>query len=136
MKKKKACRLPEGARHGTLPTVYKNVDGFDGGEFKVAYALLHPLLNGKPVVLKVDDGRLPKRSRVRVVRLFLAPLASFGLAGEGIVAGLETHGCEVFDPSTVTRMSFLRLGLSVRLSTAIARELNVLFKKGGKNGTT
>lgn len=134
---RKRTKLPTVAGHDRLAVVYGQFDRYSDREVDVARALLLPLSNGSPVVLRVDDRRLPRRRRASVVRLFLTPLSYFGISGEGVVAGLETHGCEVFDPSSVTHMAFVRLGLSARLSSAIARELNILFKKEGvDHGTT
>ena len=94
--------------------------------------LLGPLTRGVPVVLVVEDPRLPKRKRLSRVRLYLVPMKKQDQSIE-IVAGLETYGCEVFDPHTVTRMSFIRMGLNTRLSTVMASELNKLFNKGDRH---
>lgn len=94
-----------------------------------AQVLLQPLKQGIPVALLVEDRKLPKRNRAPLVRLFLVPASMFGSKEEYLVVSLETHGCEVVPVPNIDKFSFVRMGLSARLSSAIARELNILYAK-------
>lgn len=94
----------------------------------VAYGLLYPLRAGKPVVLVLDDHKLPKRRRADKPLLFLTPMSVYGPPSSKIVVALATHGCEVIDTSTAIRpVSFYRLGIRGDLSKALANELNAIF---------
>lgn len=100
--------------------------------------LLKPLLGGKPVVLEVQDSRMPKRKRVSKPLLFIAPIAVYGGSGDRLVVSLQTHGCEIADiyPS-IDPMVFYRLGLGMRMSKALSHSLNDIFSsKGESHGRT
>lgn len=104
----------------------------------VAYGLLNPLRTGKPVVLLLEDQRLPKRKRVDKPKLFLTPMSVYGPPSSKIVVSLETHGCEVVDTKLPIRpLSFIRLGMRAELSKVLASELNLLFNhsEGATNGS-
>lgn len=97
---------------------------------QLGVSLLEPLREGKTVVFRVDDPRLPKKKRAPEPRLFLIP---FNRLGDGlstkVLASFEAHGSEVFDTrDPVVPMTFIRLGLSGRMATAIANELNQVFR--------
>jgi hypothetical protein len=100
-------------------------------ESTVASSVLAPLRQGKPVVLIVDDPRLPKRKRIEKPLLFLTPESLFGAPSTKLLASLQTHGCEVLDTRTAIKpIAFIRLGLSARLACSLAAELDLVFKQG------
>lgn len=93
-----------------------------------AYRVLKPLKRGSPVVLFVDDPKLPKRKRVERPRLFLTPLSVYGPPSRYVLASLEAHGSEVLDTSMkIPTVSLMRLGLNVKLAAGLAVELNRVF---------
>lgn len=105
-------------------------------EISVASKVLAPLRQGKPVVLEVDDPRLPKRRRIEKPLMFLTPQSVFGAPSTLLVVSLQSHGCEVIDTSAeVKPIAFIRLGLGARLAVALARELDLVFKKGEPHGS-
>lgn len=107
----------------------------DHKNVSVASQVLAPLVEGIPVVLEVDDPRLPKRKRVEKPLMFLVPYSVFGVGTPKLMVSVQTHGCEVFDTATeIPPLMLTRLGLSMKLSTALATELNLVFKKGAVNG--
>lgn len=93
-----------------------------------AYRVLKPLKRGRPVVLFVDDPRLPKRKRAERPRLFLTPLTVYGPPSKYVLASLEAHGSEVLDTSKkIPTVSLVRLGLSATLASGLAKELDRVF---------
>lgn len=108
----------------------------DQKEFSVASQVLAPLVEGIPVTLEVDDPRLPKRKRIEKPLLFLVPYSVFGVGTTKLVVSLQTYGCEVLDTATeISPMMLARLGLSMKLASALAKELNLVFTKGATNGS-
>lgn len=91
--------------------------------------LLKPLREGKPVVLQVRDGRLPKKARAPKPLLFIAPIALYGGTGDRLVVSLQTHGCEVVDIyPAINPMAFYRLGIAMRFSKALSHSLDDIFQ--------
>lgn len=87
-------------------------------------------------MLEVDDPRLPKRKRVEKPLLFLVPQTVFGAPSRLLIASLQTHGCEVIDTAMeIKPLMFLRIGLNAALAVSLAKELNLVFKKGRNHGT-
>lgn len=86
---------------------------------KIEEELLLPLFDGKPVILKVDDPRLFKKSRAKSVFLFLAPLSVFGVDGQYVLASMPAYGCEIIDLHRLQTISFIRMGVSPSLSKAL-----------------
>lgn len=105
-------------------------------EISVASEILAPLKQGKPVALEVDDPRLPKRKRIEKPLLFLTPQSIFGAPSKLLIVSLQSHGCEVVDTTAeVKPIAFIRLGLGARLAAVLARELDLVFKKGEPHGS-
>lgn len=106
------------------------VSGLNGFRPKISIVkmLLAPLREGKPVILRVTDPRLPKRKRVDKPLLFLTPLTAYGRLSSSLVVALQAHGCEVCDTKDkISAMVFYRAGLSMTLSNVLASELNQVF---------
>lgn len=100
-------------------------------EASLASKLLTPLRKGKPVIIVVDDPRLPKRKRIEKPLLFLTPLTAYGPISTKLMVSLQTYGCEVVDTlEKIKPATFYRMGLSMKLSSVIADELNLVFSKG------
>lgn len=100
-------------------------------EISNAGLLLAPLRLGKPVVLSIDDPRLPKRKRVEKPLLFLTPVTLYGAPSKLLLVSLQTHGCEIVDTSMeIQPLALMRVGISPRLAKALAGELDLVFKKG------
>lgn len=117
----------------SLSTIANRSD--DQKEFSVASHILAPLVEGIPVVMQVDDPRLPKRKRVEKPLLFLVPYSVLGVGVPQLMVSVQTHGCEVFDTAMeISPMMLARLGLSMKLASALAKELNLVFKKGESHG--
>lgn len=102
----------------------------------MAERLLFPLLEGKPVVLAVTDGRLPNRKRINgKPLLFITPASCFGGSPRKLVVSLQTHGCEVIDVDVgLQSIAFHRLGLSIRLCRQLVDALDLVFSKGKNHG--
>lgn len=67
--------------------------------------------------------------------LFLTPFTVYGPPSTKLSISLQTHGCEVVDTlEPITPMVFIRMGISMSLSKAIAEELNLVFTKESKDG--
>lgn len=108
----------------------------DQKDISVASHLLAPLRQGIPVILEVNDPRIPKRKRVEKPLLFLTPRSVYGVPSRQLVVSLQTHGCEILDSATKIRpVMLMRIGLSSKLAVALANELNLVFKKGEPNGS-
>lgn len=108
----------------------------DRPKVSVAYRLLAPLREGKPVALVLDDPRLPKRKRIEKPLLFLTPISAYGRVSTQLMVALQTFGCEVVDTlETIKPAVFMRMGIGSKLSVQIAGELNQVFKKGARHGT-
>lgn len=104
-------------------------------EISVATILLEPLREGKPVVLVVDDPRLPKRKRIEKPLLFLTPQSIYGEPSKKIVISFQTHGCEVVDTEMgVKTLELMRLGIGGKMAVALAKSLNLVFNKGDNHG--
>jgi hypothetical protein len=96
----------------------------------VEETLLSPLRQGKAVVLRLDDPRLPlKRRAVAPHKLFLIPLGTLGVSSSGILAALPPYGSEIFFLDRVSMLVFLRLGINAALAEALANALEGLFQK-------
>lgn len=87
-----------------------------------------PLLEGKPVVLQVNDPRLVKKRRVgKAPMLMLVPTEVFGGRGK-LMVSLQAHGCEILDINTDLKLiSFLRVGLNSKLSNLLAQQLKRIY---------
>lgn len=91
--------------------------------------LLRPLLEGKPVVLQMQDNRMLRRKRAPHPLLFIAPISLYGGAGRQLVISLQAHGCEIVDVyPEIGSMVFTRLGMGARLSKALSRSLNDIYR--------
>lgn len=113
------------------------VTGQDEEQDGRAYArrMLSPLVSGLPVVLVVEDEKLPKRKRAAAPRLFITPMSVYGPPSRKLVVALETHGCEVIDTSEPIRpMSFIRLGIRPVYAKALANELSEVLSVRRKHG--
>ncbi len=98
----------------------------------VAFGLLSRLASGNPVALVLDDRRLPKKKRAEKPVLFLTPVSVFGTVSPLLMVALQARGCEVVDTRReITAMPFIRMGISVTLSKALAVELNLVFNHRG-----
>lgn len=103
----------------------------------IAKTLLAPLREGKAVVLRVTDPRLPKRKRIVEPLLFLTPLGVYGGLSPRLMIALQTYGCEVCDTrEPVLPVMLYRMGLSAKLSGVLASELNQVFTKESHHGST
>lgn len=93
--------------------------------------LLRPLKNGKPVVMTVIDSRMPKKKRlVGNPLLALVPSECFGGKPGWLFASLQAHGSELISIATgLKAMSFYRLGMNFRLSSALAEALQHLYRR-------
>ncbi len=97
----------------------------------IAKRLLAPLREGNTVLLVVNDPRLPKKKRVEKPLLFLAPMSVYGGPDDQIVVSLQAYGSEVFSTlEKITPAPFYRMGLSIKLASTLARELNLVFRQG------
>lgn len=104
-------------------------------EQTLASRLLSPLLRGKPVILELDDPRLPKRKRIDKPLLFITPVTVYGRLSSKIMVALQSHGCEVIDTlEHIKPIALYRLGINMRLSIQLADELNRVFKTGDTHG--
>lgn len=91
---------------------------------KVAEALLEPLRKGEPVWLKVDDLRLPKKTRKYSTFLFICPFKTLGYDAPRLLVAMPPYGSEVLNPRTDLKATVLaRLGLSFSLASALADAL-------------
>jgi hypothetical protein len=87
-------------------------------------------------MLEVDDPRLPKRKRIEKPLLFLTPQSVWGVPSRLLVVSLQTHGCEVIDTAVeIKPLMLMRIGLSAGMAVALAKELNLVFKKGNRHGS-
>lgn len=108
----------------------------DRKEISIASKILAPLKRGVPVALEVDDPRLPKRKRIEKPLLFLTPQSVFGVPSRLLIVSLQTYGCEVIDTSMeIKPLMLVRVGLSARMAGELARELDLVFKRGNPNGS-
>lgn len=93
--------------------------------------LLRPLKNGKPVVIAVIDSRMPKRKRLTGNPLLaLVPSECFGGKPGWLFASLQAHGSELICIATgLKAISFYRLGMNFRLSSALAEALKRIYHR-------
>lgn len=96
----------------------------------IAFGLLSPLKKGRPVILAIEDTKLKCRKRAEHPVLFLTPMSVYGPPSSLVVASFQTFGCEVFDTlKPINPMVFFRLGINIRLSKALAQQLNLVFNQ-------
>lgn len=108
----------------------------DRKEISVAGVLLTPLRYGKPVMLVVDDPRLPKRKRIEKPLLFLIPQSVYGAPSTKLLVSFQTYGSEVIDTAKgIKPMELMRVGLGVKMAVSLAKSLDLVFKKGEPNGS-
>lgn len=93
--------------------------------------LLRPLKYGKPVVITVIDSRMPRKKRlVGNPLLALVPSECFGGMPGWLFASLQAHGSELICIATdLKAMSFYRLGMNFRLSSALAEALKRIYHR-------
>lgn len=93
-------------------------------------SLLAPLREGKAVWLKVDDRRLPKKTRKYPTVLMICPMDKLGIDTDALLVAMPPYGSEIVDPATGLKPSmFARLGLSFSLSSALAHALRLVLRR-------
>ena len=103
---------------------------YDGRKAKsnVATSLLRPLLQGRTIVLSIDDPKLRKKKRAINPVLILSPFRDIGLKGEALLCSMPGYGSEI--ASTLAPIDFLvfyRLGIRPKMAKALATELTKLL---------
>lgn len=94
--------------------------------------ILAPLKDGQPVVLVVDDSPYMKKKNryIKHVLLFFTPLNIYGGLKEQVMVAIPSYGSDLIDlREKIKPMTFYRIGLSYRLSRALANALNILTKE-------
>jgi hypothetical protein len=104
----------------------------DRSRIDIAYEMLRPLKQGKPVVLKVDDpGMLRKKRVTELPLLFLTPETVYRGISPRLVVSLEAHGCEIIDTrQPIKALHLSRVGMSYKVAQQLAMALNKVFDKG------
>lgn len=87
--------------------------------------LLHPLLDRRPVWLKVEDKRLPKKTRKYGTLLHIGFVTE---SSRWLLIAMPPYGAELIDPAVdLKAVNFARLGLSFSLSSALVSALKKLL---------
>lgn len=103
-----------------------------------AQRVLKPLLSGEGVALVVSDSRIMKKRRLKGMQpvLLIAPIECYHprLQEPYLVIGLAGHGCEVVHVNDIKATTLHRVGLSMKSSKILKRELDELYgvRKDGK----
>lgn len=86
--------------------------------------LLSPLIEGKSVVLHVDDPRMRKKKRMKETILILSiPVKGY------LLASMPGYGSEISSIKDVDYMMFYRLGISIKPAKALASGIQRLFSR-------
>lgn len=87
-----------------------------------------PLLQGRAVWLRVEDARLPRKTRKYKTLLVIAPLVSLGVDRQYLLVAMPPYGSEIVDPETDLKATvFARLGLSFSLARALVDAIKKLY---------
>ena len=88
---------------------------------------LTPLKFGNPVSFKVTDPSMRKKKRIKIPVLFIIPAVGLNLGTDSLIVAMEGYGCEVIPKYDIKPMSLYRVGLSMKASKILAKELNKIF---------
>lgn len=107
---------------------------YRGEKESAAYLMLRPLLSGGTVALNVNDPSMRKKKRMEETVLILSiPKVGY------LLASMPGYGSELEAIKDVKPMMFYRLGISMKMSKVLSKEINKLFiaaHTGGSNGYT
>ena len=98
-------------------------------EAKESDIILHPLLEGKPVTISVQDPKMRVKKRVQAPVLLIAPLTTYRINSHDLVFSLPGYGCEVVTPEHIEPLQLYRLGLTMRASKILSNTINELFRE-------
>lgn len=88
---------------------------------------LQTLANGVPVALLINDSNTISKKRVGDPVLYITPMALFKADPENLMFSMQGGGCEIMPVKSLKKIGLWRIGLSVRASTMLIKELNMLF---------
>lgn len=103
---------------------YQRVKEF---EAPTAHEYLWPLKVGVPVVLKINDSKMRKKTRVAEPMMFITPSQNFHLGDGSLIVAITGFGCEVVPIDDIKPMAFYWAGLSMKASKLLSSELRKLF---------
>lgn len=89
---------------------------------------LSPILQGKPVKLRIRDSAVRTRDKGKELTLMLIPLTVYGVPSTKILVSYVTKGSEIVDAaSTITARQLFSTGMSWRMAKAISDMLNYVL---------